>query len=70
MAKGEISHHEQFLLLPQCFQKPSAAAASESVYICERVNKRLFDLLLAGGNLPEPRLGNLDVLLYPNTVIQ
>ena len=28
VAKGEISHVEQFLLLPQCFQKLSAADAS------------------------------------------
>ena len=24
VAKGEISHHEEFILLSQCFQKPSA----------------------------------------------
>ena len=30
VAKGEIAHHEQFHLLPQCFQKPSAVEASES----------------------------------------
>ena len=29
-AKGEIAHYEQFLLLPQCFQIPSEADASES----------------------------------------
>ena len=31
MAKGEIARFEQFLLLSQCFKKPSAAEASESV---------------------------------------
>ena len=25
MAKGEIAHHDQFQLWPQCFQKSSAA---------------------------------------------
>ena len=29
VAKGEIAHHEQFLLLPQCFQKSSASNAPE-----------------------------------------
>ena len=37
MAKGEIAHHEQFHLWPQCFQKSSAAEASESVCMWERV---------------------------------
>ena len=27
VAMGEIAHYEQFLLLPQCFQKLSAAEA-------------------------------------------
>ena len=36
-AKGEIASFEQFLLLPQCSQKSSAAEASESIYIWERV---------------------------------
>ena len=36
MAKGEIARFEQFLLLSQCFQKASAAQASESVYMRER----------------------------------
>ena len=38
MANGEIACFEQFLLLPQCFQKLSAADASESVYMWERDN--------------------------------
>ena len=29
VAKGEITHHEQFDLWPQCFQKLSAAIASK-----------------------------------------
>ena len=37
MANGEITHHKQFLLLLQCFQKLSAAEAQESVCIWERV---------------------------------
>ena len=35
VAKGEIAHFEQFLLLPQCFKKSSAAKASESVSMWE-----------------------------------
>ena len=31
VAKGEIAHDEQLLLLPQCFQKLSASNESESV---------------------------------------
>ena len=41
VSKGEIARFEQFLLLPLCFQKPSAAEASESVYMRERVNPYL-----------------------------
>ena len=37
LAKGEITHYEQFLLLPKCFQKLSAADASESIYIWEKI---------------------------------
>ena len=37
IAKGEIAHYEQFLLLPKCFQKSSAAEASESVCMRESV---------------------------------
>ena len=39
MAKGEIACFEQFLLLSLCFQKAAltAAEASESVYMRERV---------------------------------
>ena len=36
--KGEIVHHEQFLLLSQCFKKPSSTEASESVCMWETVN--------------------------------
>ena len=38
--KGEIAHLEQFLLLPQCFWKTSAAEASENVYMRESDNKQ------------------------------
>ena len=38
VAKGEIAQYEKFLLLLQCFQKSSAAEASESVCMRERVN--------------------------------
>ena len=39
VAKGEIPYNEQFLLLPQCFQKSSAAEVSENVSMWERVLK-------------------------------
>ena len=35
--KGIIARFEHFLHLPQCFHKASAAEASESVYMRERV---------------------------------
>ena len=38
VAKGEIAHQEQLLLLPQCFQKPSASEPSESFCMWVRVN--------------------------------
>ena len=38
VAKGEIAHPEQFLLLSQWFQKSSAADPSECVNKWERVN--------------------------------
>ena len=37
MTKGEIFHHEQFLLLSQCFQNSSALDASECVCRWEKV---------------------------------
>ena len=40
MAKGEIVCFEQFLLLPQFFQKSSAVEALESDCMWERVNKQ------------------------------
>ena len=33
VAKGETAKNEQFLLFLQCFEKSSAAEASESVYV-------------------------------------
>ena len=33
VANGEIAHYEQFLLLPQFFQKSSAAEAWEGVFM-------------------------------------
>ena len=38
MAKEEIAHHEQFLLMPQYVKESSAAAALKCVYIWESVN--------------------------------
>ena len=42
--KGEIARFEQFQLWSQCFQKPSAAEASESVCIWERVDSHLIGI--------------------------
>ena len=36
VAKGEIPHHEQFHLCPQCFQKSSAAISSKCICRWER----------------------------------
>ena len=33
VGKGEIAHHEQFLLFPQCFQKLSVVDVSEWVFM-------------------------------------
>ena len=44
MGKGEIPCFEQFLLLSKCFQKSSAAEASESVYMWERIKHLLSNL--------------------------
>ena len=38
VAKGEIARFEQLVLLSQCFQKSSAAEASESVSVRRKVN--------------------------------
>ena len=35
VGKGEIAHHEQFLLFPQCFQKACFPGASKSVIVWE-----------------------------------
>ena len=39
MGKGEIARCEQFLLLPQCFQKLSVVDASKRVSMKKRVKK-------------------------------
>ena len=36
--KGEIAHHEQFLLFPQCFQKACFPGVSKGVILWEWVN--------------------------------
>ena len=55
--KGEIACFEQFLLLPECFQKSSAADASESIYNRKRVNHNNFksDILQMHQNASELR---------------
>ena len=37
VGKGEIAHYEQFLLFPQCFQKPRFPGASKGVIVLEWV---------------------------------
>ena len=37
VGKGEIAHYEQFLLFPQCFQKPCFPGASKGVIVWEWV---------------------------------
>ena len=37
MGKGEIARHEQFLLFPQCFQKPYFPGASRGAIVWEWV---------------------------------
>ena len=37
VGKGEIAHHEQYLLVPQCFQKTCFPGASKGVIVCEWV---------------------------------
>ena len=38
MAKGEIAHHEQFLLLSLCLEKSSDANASQTGCILKRIS--------------------------------
>ena len=38
MGKGEIAHHEQFFLVPQCFQKVCFPGASKGVIVWKWVN--------------------------------
>ena len=47
MARGENANFEQFPLLSQCFQKSTAAAASESVFMWEWVQIKM--QLIVGG---------------------
>ena len=42
MGKGEIAHHEQFLLFPQCFQKACFLGASKGVTAWEWVKLKAF----------------------------
>ena len=37
MGKGEITHYEQFVLFPQCFQKACFQGASKGVVVWEWV---------------------------------
>ena len=43
MVKREIAHHEQFLLLQECFPKSFAANVSKWVYMWETDNAKLFE---------------------------
>ena len=62
MEKGEIAHHEQFLLLPQCFQKSSA---KESLRLRLYVRKGLDKLNKIKITLP--RFNGLKHSYYKNT---
>ena len=44
VANGVIAHHEQFLLLPLCFQKFSVAEVLESICMGERIKHLEDDL--------------------------
>ena len=39
MGRGEIARYEQFLLFPQCFQKPCFPGASKGVIVWEWVKR-------------------------------
>ena len=56
-----ITHYEQFLLLPQCFQKSSAAVGSEQIYMWEKVNP--FTMLLLQKPLCDDFLENIFISL-------
>ena len=45
VAKREIAHYEQIPFWPQCFQKSSAAEASESIWIFILTSQHTFVLL-------------------------
>ena len=51
VAKGEMAHYEQFLLLSQLFQKSFAAEASVSVYMWKRVKVVCCRSFLCGSSL-------------------
>ena len=44
VGKGETARYEQFLLLPQCFQKPYLQGASKGVIVWEWVKLSIFRL--------------------------
>ena len=39
VGKGEIAHYDQFLILPQCFQKTYIADTYKPGLVWERVNQ-------------------------------
>ena len=41
VGKGEIAHHEQFILFPQCFRKACFPGASKGFIVWEWVNPLL-----------------------------
>ena len=46
MGQGEIARYEQFLLVPQCFQKACFPGASKGVIVWELVNSVPNDKIL------------------------
>ena len=51
--KGEIARYEQFLLLPQCFQKACFPGASKVVIVWEWVNSLPNDKILDRSKLKQ-----------------
>ena len=56
VAKGEIACFEQFLFCHYVFNKSSAAEASESVYIKQRVNNKS---IAHDFNIISDKIGNI-----------
>ena len=49
VGKGEITHYEQFLLFPQCFQNACFPGASKGVWDCLKQNSNVKHLQIQNG---------------------